>query len=400
MISGGVDEGALVAQQFFDITPDETTLTLNTKCYAAAIESFATVMDKLAMPEPALSVQDLSQRSYFAKNARPDAAGRLDFTKPARAITTLVRALDHGDYWNPLTCPKIESGGRVWLVGKAASGAASGGQPAGTVLEVNADSLTVATATAPVTLTALRDANGAPATPGQIAAMGDVLPSPDTKTAETLSEALKATLKTEPYWRAALERMAPVSLPMIDMAAAAGNIEKQALKTPKTISAEHLQAALAHLGCRLGDTAEIDIAFDMGPRDAGYVNAWVPLRSDAQGTGLQDQIKAAQDKGPFASDLLARVTDLTQPATPALGLSQDAHIPGTALTLCMDGTLLSERRFTSRTAPPRSSSPTPRWPRHCPRPRRKFCASMTPPRLRQPPKTIPTAASPARTWPI
>jgi len=78
-------------------------------------------MDKLAMPEPALSAQDLSQRSYFAKNARPDAAGRLDFTKPARAITTLVRALDHGDYWNPLTCPKIESGGRVWLVGKGRS---------------------------------------------------------------------------------------------------------------------------------------------------------------------------------------------------------------------------------------------------------------------------------------
>jgi len=340
MISGGVDEGALVAQQFFDITPDETTLTLNTKCYGAAMESFATVIDKLATPEPALSAQDLSQRCYFAKNARPDGAGRLDFTKPARAITTLVRALDHGDYWNPLTCPKIEHKARVWLVGKAASGTASGGQPAGTVLDVSADSLTVATATAPVTLSGLRDATGAPVTPAMIAAVGDVLPSPDAKTAEALSDALKATLKAEPHWRAALERMAPVSLPMIDMGAAAGDIEKQALTLPKKGKPEQLHAALALLGCRLGDTAEIDIAFDMGHRDAGYLNAWAPVRSDAHGTGLQDQIKTAQDKGPFAADLMARVT--SQPATPALGLSQNAHIPGTALTLSTDGTLFSD----------------------------------------------------------
>jgi len=320
--------------------PCPATLTLNTKCYGAAIESFATVMDKLAAPEPALSTQDLSQRSYFAKNARPDAAGRLDFTKPARAITTLVRALDHGDYWNPLTCPKIEHNARVWLVGKASSGAASGGQPAGTVLEVSADSLTVATATAPVTLSGLRDATGAPAKPAMIAAKGDVLPSPDAAMAQTLSDALKATLKAEPYWRAALERMTPVSLPMIDMGAAAGNIEKQALKTPKAVKTEHLHTALALLGCRLGDTSEIDIALDMGPRDAGYLSPWAPLRCDAQAKGLQDQIKAAQDKGPFAADLMARCAG--QPAPPALGLSQDTHIPGTALTLSADGTLLSD----------------------------------------------------------
>ena len=342
MISGGVDEGALVAQQFFDITPDETTLTLNTKCYGAAIESFATVIDKLATPEPVLSAQDLSQRSYFAKNARPDAAGRLDFTKPARAITTLVRALDHGDYWNPLTCPKIESAGRVWLIGKAASGAASGGQPAGTVLEVGSDSLTVATATAPVTLSSLRDAAGAPTTPDQIAAVGDVLPSADAGTAQTLSDTLKATLKSEPYWRSALEHMSPVSLPLIDMGVGVGEIEKQALNLIKTVSTEHLQAAIALLGRRLGDTTEIDIAFDMGSRDAGYINAWVPLRSDATAAALQDQIQTAKDKGPFATDLIARCTGLTQPATPALGLSQDAHVPGTALTLGMDGTLFSD----------------------------------------------------------
>jgi methionyl-tRNA formyltransferase len=64
MIAGGVDEGGLLAQSFFDVAPDETVLTLNTKCYAAAIDSFDTVITKLASDAPVVTPQDLSQRSF------------------------------------------------------------------------------------------------------------------------------------------------------------------------------------------------------------------------------------------------------------------------------------------------------------------------------------------------
>ena len=209
MIAGGVDEGGLLAQSFFDVAPDETVLTLNTKCYAAAIDSFPTVLEKLASDAPVVTEQDLSQRSYFAKNDRPAGAGRIDFTQTARKITTLVRAFDHGDYWNPLLCPKIATDNGVFLVSKAVGETSTSDAAAGTVIAVTEDSLTVATATAPVTLSGLRGATGQLATVSDIAQAGDQLPALTAAEAEALTAALKPTLKQEGKWRKALAAITP-----------------------------------------------------------------------------------------------------------------------------------------------------------------------------------------------
>jgi natural product biosynthesis luciferase-like monooxygenase protein len=325
MISGGVDEGALLAQQFFDIAPDETTLTLNTKCYGAAIDSFATVMGKLGQSDPVLTAQDLSQRSYFAKNDRPPAAGRLDFTKTARNITTLVRALDHGTYWNPLTCPKFEARGQVWLASNASAGQAAADSPAGTVLAVDDDNLTVATATAPVTLGGLRDATGTPVSASDIAAVGDTLPSPDADTAATLTAALKTTLKSEPQWRARLEQMTTTSLPLIDMAAKPDEISQ----TQLTGDPADLRRAMAALALGLNENADVPLALYLTGDHPGYLNSWAPVSV----TDIEDSIANAQALGPFAADLIARTPGLAQPVIPAIGLSDTTHITGTALTL-------------------------------------------------------------------
>lgn len=326
MISGGVDEGALVAQQFFDIAPDETTLTLNTKCYSAAIDSFATVLEKLAQDNPTLSTQDLSQRSYFGKNDRPVAAGRLDFTKSARTTTTLVRALDHGTYWNPLTCPKFAHKGQVWLVSSAVSGSNASEHTPGTVIAVETDSLTIATATAPVTLGGLRSATGTQVDANTIAEVGDVLTSPDADEAAALTATLKATLKTEPTWRTELAAMRPSTLPLIDVIADAGVINQ----TPLSGNPTHLQAALATLALGLEDSANVTLALHVTTDHPGYLNPWVPIDAAT----LEASIATAQARGPFAADLRARMPE--EIATPALGLSDHGHIAGTALTLVGD----------------------------------------------------------------
>ena len=71
MIEGGIDEGDIVEQRTFEIAPDETALTLNTRCYAAAIDSFAALVASIEAGGPARAPQDLAQRSYFARDARP-----------------------------------------------------------------------------------------------------------------------------------------------------------------------------------------------------------------------------------------------------------------------------------------------------------------------------------------
>ncbi|MGB3278258.1 MAG: formyltransferase family protein, partial [Pseudorhodobacter sp.] len=103
----GVDEGAILEQRLFDIAPNETALTLNTKCFEAAIESFPAVLTALESKSPG-TPQDLTQRRVFARADRPAAAARLDFTQSAEQVATLVRGLDHGTYANPVALPKID----------------------------------------------------------------------------------------------------------------------------------------------------------------------------------------------------------------------------------------------------------------------------------------------------
>ncbi len=144
MIEAGADTGAIVARAGFDITSDDTALTLNTKAYEAGIGSFEEVLDKLSMAEVPVEAQPASGRNYYGKAKRPSGAGRLDFIGAASDVVRMVRALDHGPYWNPLSVAKIEVDGRVLAVGHAAEGEPLGEAAPGTVVSVDDQSIRVA----------------------------------------------------------------------------------------------------------------------------------------------------------------------------------------------------------------------------------------------------------------
>mgnify|MGYP003681959118 CR=1 FL=1 len=90
MIEAGIDEGDILAQATFPIAADDTALTLNTRCYEAAIETFPGLVDQLATGAPTRLAQDLSQRSYFGLHARPAQAAVLDFAQPTEDLLRLV----------------------------------------------------------------------------------------------------------------------------------------------------------------------------------------------------------------------------------------------------------------------------------------------------------------------
>ena len=160
LITDGAATGDIIWQSRFDIAPDETALTLNTKCYAAAIDSFSAVMGLLVDGAPSTTKQDLNEGSFFSWDAAPAANGRLDFNQAAETLSALVRGLDHGDYWNPLCCPKIKIGGALWLIQKATAGPSASGSAPGTVIAAARSSLTVATATEDITLSDIKDIFG------------------------------------------------------------------------------------------------------------------------------------------------------------------------------------------------------------------------------------------------
>ena len=334
-IEGGIDEGNILAQRVFDIVPEETALSLNTKCFAAGLESFPEVIEALATGDATGVPQDLDQRSYFARDQRPDHFGILDFSQDTNSILRVVRAMDHGDYWNPLLRAKFETGPGLALVGAAQP--ADGQAAPGTVLRVSEHGIVVKTGDGAVRLSDLATADGRAFDATTILDAGMVLPAP--RIDEALSNALARAARSDPFWRARLAGLAAQD-PAFTPANAPVDLHHK-LKLPQGMTAKDARAWFAALAARMGaGTVALGIEGD----GRGHLSPWVPVMADttvtqaALGAGLDDDIALAQIKGPFAADLIARMPRWKGRQCPAFAISAGADpVPGAALSLSADG---------------------------------------------------------------
>ncbi|MGL4320787.1 MAG: AMP-binding protein, partial [Paracoccaceae bacterium] len=306
-IAGGVDEGAVLLQRMFDITEGDTALSLNTKCFAAGIDSFPELIVALEAGA-AGTAQDLTQRSLHLRADRPAAQGRIDFAGTVAQAMRLIRALDHGRYWNPLTVPKMAVQGRVIWVG-GAQPAMGAGQP-GQVLATGAGWADVACADGVVRLTGLRDATGVVDLTGVAA----VDPLTD---AAALTAALAAVAPDEARLRKALAQMQPIALTNAE----SGPSDWQS--APVAGDLPVLAAGMLRVtGQTVGD-------FAYGEPGDAYLAGWAPWRLDL--TAALPNLPALRQ---FPRDLLARDPALASVTIPPVALSpQGKPLPGTVVTL-------------------------------------------------------------------
>ena len=211
LMADGVDEGDVLETRAFAIAQDDTALTLNTKCFEAAIDSFPALLGQLETGPLQRRKQDLSQRRLYLRSDRPAAMGRIDFAAKADDIIRLVRALDHGRYWNPLTTAKIATAGAVLNVG-AANRATGSGTP-GQVLSATDDGLVVACADGAVRLSRLTCQDKVLAVSGAAVAV-QMLPALAPSEADQLTAVLAAAVGQEPRYRDQLLTLQPAILPM------------------------------------------------------------------------------------------------------------------------------------------------------------------------------------------
>ncbi|MDP3251600.1 MAG: LLM class flavin-dependent oxidoreductase [Hydrogenophaga sp.] len=343
LIEGGIDEGDIVKQKLFDMAPNETALTLNTRCYEAAMESFAELLIDLRGAGLKRTPQDLSQRSYHARLDRPAAAARLDFAQPAATLVALVCALDHSTYWNPLTCPKVEVDGRVLLVTGAVVEPAAGGAAPGEVIEATPAGLVVGTASAPVRLTGLRDMQGQPVCPSTVTRTGTRLPLLDSATARALTEAMAQVVAGEATWRRCLQSPEAIDLPSALAAQGTTNWRQTSLKVPASLSGDRVLAAAAAWVARVSGKAAFDLAYrdPAAPKAPGYLSSWVPLRLAAAGDTAFPEFVAhcsvvlaqARRQPAFALDLVVRDPAIKGMSVPQVGLSiEGGAIEGSVVT--------------------------------------------------------------------
>lgn len=208
-----VDSGAILQQRLFALAPDETAFTLNRRCFQAGIDSFEELIKGLGEGTSRALPQSLSERTYFAKHARPVAQACIDWSQPAERISALVRALDFGPYPNPLEVAKVVSRGRVLLVPKLEVLPAWSEASPGTVLAVDGHSVRVATSTNQVVIPQLLSIAGeavdAASAGITVGSLFDVLPA---DTATRLTQLGQRIVRHEDFWVQRLQQLAPLEL--------------------------------------------------------------------------------------------------------------------------------------------------------------------------------------------
>ncbi|MFT4150848.1 MAG: LLM class flavin-dependent oxidoreductase [Paracoccaceae bacterium] len=331
LIEGGVDEGDILEQRLFDIAPTDTALTLNTRCFEAALDSFPAVIETLQGGAEHRVKQDLTLRTLHLRSDRPAAMARIDFAAPAARIVDLVRGLDHGSYLNPLTAPKIVAGDRILLVGSAEPVPGTGAP--GAVLSATPEGLVVACADGAVRLTRLTCLRGLPVCPGTVATAR--LDSPAADEAARLTAALATVAPDESRARRALSGFVAMTVPQARVAAA-GEILRLPLEVPvgKTLLPPLLVLALSRVLAQEG----AGIAWAQESSAApGYLSGWWPVSA---GTGTvasavsstAEALASAPQEFPL--DLIARDPSLRGQETPQVAVSLvDQPLPGAVVTL-------------------------------------------------------------------
>ena len=310
-----VDRGDILAQRRFDLSDDESALTLNTRCFEAAIESFEQVarglVDGTLVPRAQASAP---QRMYKRKD-RPLAV--IDWAQPAAEIARLVRALDFGAYANPVASAKLLTPQGVLIVSGAEVSEQRSTQPAGTVTAVDAKAITVATTDNDLRLTALQRTCGSAIDMFSASLqVGVRLPSPTA----VMQQRLEATAAHEPFWHKLLETQDALELPVIDRShAVAGSTYSHVdVAAPAALDASQRVATVLAWLARCADKSEFDIGFGVEADSAGLWATQVPWRASIDFTrGLTAlaahsaaQQQELQRRGSYLRDLVARRPDL------------------------------------------------------------------------------------------
>ncbi len=352
-INDGIDEGDIYAQRGFDIASDETALTLNTKCFEAGIATFSTMIEDIEKGQLRPLAQDFTDRRYYERLKRPEAAATLDFTRTAIELSRLVRGLDFGQaYSNPLTIPKIRCGNDLFAVShiRILEGELNG-EP-GLVMSVGAHGVTVATADAPVLLEASRSDGANRIQLSSVLRPGDRLPVFGEADKLALDQAIEDLLPNEAFFRRRIESAADISLPYVK-AFDGQSPDMRAVSLPAVadLPPEERAPSVAAVLMRLTGQAKMDIAYrnddlvSLCGRHPGYFAESLPLRvsvTDAITTeGLIAEVRGALkelgDRKGYCSDLPSRYpglqsTALTVGICDTRGPVYDAAIQGCALT--------------------------------------------------------------------
>ncbi|MFW6049754.1 MAG: MupA/Atu3671 family FMN-dependent luciferase-like monooxygenase [Myxococcota bacterium] len=314
----GVDEGEVLVERRFEVGPRETALTLNTRCYELGMETFGELLGQLEEGRLDPRTQDLTRRSYFGREDRPEAASSLDFTRPARELDALVRALDFGPYDNPLGVPKAWWDGEPFWVDRAEPADDSVRAAPGTIVHTGEDGMEVACGEGTLRILRLRIVDGTELPLPDAASRYGMSPGGrfdvlDGAHRARLSELDRRAAREEPFWRRRLRRAHTVSLPYVDHAGTPGTVHALPVTLPPGHSAGDLAALVGVWAARLAGEPHATLGF-RSARATREVRGAEPLFAPLAPLHVEVPPEAAREKaGAAAREELDRLASHLPP---------------------------------------------------------------------------------------
>jgi len=336
-------------RQAVPIGPGETACTLNAKCYQAAIDSFAVLIEELAAGSEKAQPLNMDGQSDSPLRIQPDAGGVIDWGQRAEKIDALIRALDFGPYPNPLGLAKAAIGRDfVVIPGIELLNQHSDGMP-GKIVAISPDALRISTATSDVIVRKTYTIDGVPMSIPDLVSKyrlqeGDRLEAVDAPRAGRIASFHASVWRHEPFWADRLMQLTPVDLAMDHQrprpmppqyATASMPIPESLHKLPD--SRDIVLAAFVSWAGRVSGST----SFDLGFSDAGLSSditgleglfaPCVPLHIELDMekgireavASIRDGIRHLRKSRTYMRDLSARWPD----ARPAGGLAGTARLP-------------------------------------------------------------------------
>jgi natural product biosynthesis luciferase-like monooxygenase protein len=203
-----VGDGAILQRVAVNIEPNDSTLSLNMKCFEAALSGFEALLVDLIAGNIKTVPHEEGQRQRFAKDQRPQHWGCLDWQQSAGQLEAIVRALDYGAYSNPFCAAKLWLGDSAVGVVEAFAEPESAQEQAapGTVLMAAADcGLLIATAEGNLRITKVKTLHGEEISVTQLMEsgalrVGQTLPALDFEQMNAMKALLPDLAESEAAW--------------------------------------------------------------------------------------------------------------------------------------------------------------------------------------------------------
>ncbi|MCP6761202.1 MAG: hypothetical protein NHB32_21240 [Fischerella sp. CENA71] len=222
IMTGTVDGGDILKQSIIPIDDNETTLTLNLKCYDYALKAFYELVDELAKESFTRTKQDITQRTYYSLKKPCPGGGLISWAEPAEEIDRLCRALNFGAYPSELALgvAKFILGDEVFVPRNLEITDICSGSLPGTIVSISNKFAQIATGTKDVILYEVSNLTGQFLTVTDLIKQfrlseGSCLPIPDKEVLKKLANIVSNCSPHESFWVKRLITAEPTQLPFL-----------------------------------------------------------------------------------------------------------------------------------------------------------------------------------------